>query len=55
MPGRSRIPQPWTAAERRVLKRLKSPQDIQLYLNALKYDADYRARSPRRSRSRPGR
>ena len=48
MPGRSRIPQPWTAAERRVLKRLKSPQDIQLYLNALKYDADYRARSPRR-------
>lgn len=48
MPSRSRIPQPWTAAERRVLKRLKSPQDIQLYLNALKYDADYRARSPRR-------
>jgi hypothetical protein len=48
MPSRSRIPQPWTAAERRILKRLKSPQDIQLYLNALKYDADYRARSPRR-------
>lgn len=43
-----RRPSPWTPAERRLLARLKTPLDIQLWLNALKYDADYRARSPRR-------
>ncbi len=48
MPARSRKPQPWTAAERRLLARLKSPQHIQLFLNDLAYDADYLARSPRR-------
>ena len=39
---------PWTAAERRLFARLKTPPAIQTWLNALKYDADYRARSPRR-------
>jgi hypothetical protein len=39
---------PWTAAERRLLARLKTPLAIQQFLNGLKYDADYRARSPRR-------
>ncbi|MBK7189005.1 MAG: hypothetical protein IPH86_10095 [bacterium] len=38
----------WTAAERRLFARLKSPLHIQQFLNELKYDADYRARSPRR-------
>lgn len=44
-----RSPAPtWTAAERRLLARLRTPLRIQEFLNALKYDADYRARSPRR-------
>ena len=48
MPSRPANPQPWTAAERRAFARLKSPRQIQAFLNGLKYDADYRARSPRR-------
>lgn len=48
MPARSHIAQPWTAAERRLLARLTSPQHIQMFLNELKYDAHYLARSPRR-------
>ena len=39
---------PWTAAERRLLARLKTPPAIQQWLGDLEYDADYRARSPRR-------
>ena len=39
---------PWTAAEKRLFAKLKNPPAVQAWLNALKYDADYRARSPRR-------
>jgi hypothetical protein len=48
MARRPHSPAPWAPAERRLLTRLKTPLAIQLWLNALKYDADYRARSPRR-------
>ncbi|MBK8165283.1 MAG: hypothetical protein IPK64_04850 [bacterium] len=41
-------PTVWTPAETRLLARLRTPQHIQLFLNELRYDADYRARSPRR-------
>jgi hypothetical protein len=37
----------WTRAEIRLFRRLGSPIKIQHYLNALAYDADYGARSPR--------
>lgn len=45
---RTRRPDPWTPAERRLLARLKSPLRIQQFVNELPYDAEYRARSPRR-------
>ena len=48
MPRHAPERSPWTAAERRLLARLKTPLAIQQFLNGLKYDADYRARSPRR-------
>ena len=48
MPRRPRRPDPWTPAECRLLARLKTPLDIQVWLNALPYDVKYRARSPRR-------
>jgi hypothetical protein len=38
----------WTPAEARLLGRLRSPLRIQEFLNGLRYDKDYRARSPRR-------
>ncbi len=41
-------PATWTAAEARLLARLRTPLHIQQFLNGLPYDADYRARSPRR-------
>lgn len=48
MTRRSAADSPWTPAERRLFAKLKTPPAIQAWLNALKYDADYRARSPRR-------
>jgi hypothetical protein len=39
---------PWTPSEARLLARLRTPLHIQRFLNELRYDADYRARSPRR-------
>ncbi len=41
-------PATWTPAEARLLARLRTPLLIQLFLNDLRYDKDYRARSPRR-------
>jgi hypothetical protein len=41
-------PATWTPAEARLLARLRTPLRIQHFLNGLRYDADYRARSPRR-------
>lgn len=41
-------PATWTPAEARLLARLRTPLHIQHFLNDLRYDADYRARSPRR-------
>jgi hypothetical protein len=41
-------PATWTPAEARLLARLRTPLRIQHFLNGLRYDAGYRARSPRR-------
>ncbi|MGC4122493.1 MAG: hypothetical protein QM765_49530 [Myxococcales bacterium] len=40
-------PAPWTAAERKVFARLKTPLDVQGYLDGVVYSDDKFARSPR--------
>lgn len=46
--NRREPPDPWTPAERRVLDRLRAPEDVQAFLDALPYNTEITCRSPRR-------
>ncbi len=46
--ARSPLERLWTPAERRELDRLRTPQDVQAFLNQVPYSSDKFSRSPRR-------
>lgn len=48
MDDRGRRPAAWTAAERRVLDRLRTPERVQQFLDSIPYNDESTCRSPRR-------